>query len=142
MELIAAKNHKASLNSLVQTAVPFEPSTVIGLPQPQNVLPHPQLFFENLYMSAPPDPFFNPYAQDFPTPYFYENPYETKTIIKNAYSLAKDQSGCRMLQKKLEERNSYVTSQIFEKIVNHLPELVMDPFGNYLSQKLFEVIDL
>ena len=46
-----------------------------------------------------------------------------------------------MLQKKLEERNSYVTSQIFDNIVNYLPELIMDPFGNYLSQKLFEMID-
>jgi hypothetical protein len=56
------------------------------------------------------------------------------------YSLAKDQYGCRFLQKRLEEDNADEIAIIFEEISDHIVELMTDPFGNYLCQKLLEHI--
>ncbi|KAI8878276.1 ARM repeat-containing protein [Backusella circina FSU 941] len=56
------------------------------------------------------------------------------------YELCKDQNGCRFLQKKLEEPSANVTT-ICEEIHIHFVELMTDPFGNYLCQKLLERCD-
>lgn len=57
--------------------------------------------------------------------------------------LSKDQYGCRFLQKKIDENlisNHAVRYSNFEIIFNeiylNLYELIIDPFGNYLIQKL------
>ncbi|XP_010545311.1 PREDICTED: pumilio homolog 12-like [Tarenaya hassleriana] len=55
------------------------------------------------------------------------------------YSMAKDQHGCRFLQRKFSERNTEDIEMIFREIFNHITELMIDPFGNYLVQKLLEV---
>ncbi|XP_057975498.1 uncharacterized protein LOC131162902 [Malania oleifera] len=55
------------------------------------------------------------------------------------YFIAKDQHGCRFLQKIFEEGNSQDIQAIFEEIIDHIVELMMNPFGNYLVQKLLEV---
>ncbi|OBA22855.1 ARM repeat-containing protein, partial [Metschnikowia bicuspidata var. bicuspidata NRRL YB-4993] len=61
--------------------------------------------------------------------------------------LAKDQHGCRFLQKRLDE--SYVPDVpsrkanyeiIFEQVKMSLYELIIDPFGNYLVQKLIDYV--
>lgn len=79
------------------------------------------------------------------------------------YTLCKDQHGCRYLQKKLEERNPEHVHMIFLETNQHVVELmtgmwaptlpaikrkkknnsltVLDPFGNYLCQKLLEFSD-
>ena len=54
------------------------------------------------------------------------------------YSLCKDQHGCRYLQKQLEARNPETVHMIFMETHNHVVELMTDPFGNYLCQKLLE----
>ena len=64
------------------------------------------------------------------------------------YSLCKDQHGCRYLQKKLEDDDTVdevvdgvqLTSRqlIFNQIYTHFSELMTDPFGNYLCQKMLE----
>lgn len=54
------------------------------------------------------------------------------------YSLCKDQHGCRYLQRKLEERLPEHIQMIFEETNVHVVELMTDPFGNYLCQKLLE----
>lgn len=54
------------------------------------------------------------------------------------YSLCKDQHGCRYLQKKLEERIPEQVHMIWAETNDHVTELMMDPFGNYLCQKLLE----
>mmetsp|Transcript_15997 Transcript_15997/g.17886 ORF Transcript_15997/g.17886 Transcript_15997/m.17886 type:complete len:510 (-) Transcript_15997:856-2385(-) len=62
-----------------------------------------------------------------------------KDFIENAYFMSKDQAGCRTLQRKLDERNPEVNAEIFEKVIPHLDELMLDPFGNYLCQKVMEI---
>ncbi|RAK74848.1 putative RNA-binding protein [Aspergillus fijiensis CBS 313.89] len=54
------------------------------------------------------------------------------------YGLCKDQHGCRYLQRKLEERSPEHVQMIFEETHMHVVELMTDPFGNYLCQKLLE----
>jgi hypothetical protein len=54
------------------------------------------------------------------------------------YALCKDQHGCRYLQKKLEERNPEHVHMIWLETNQHVIELMTDPFGNYLCQKLLE----
>ena len=69
-------------------------------------------------------------------------------------SLCKDQHGCRYLQKKLEEGVPEHRDMIFRETFGHFAELMtgkyfhshlihlfisfLDPFGNYLCQKLLE----
>jgi hypothetical protein len=54
------------------------------------------------------------------------------------YGLCKDQHGCRFLQRKLDERAENAVPMIFEEVKEHIIELMTDPFGNYLCQKLLE----
>ncbi|KIV92833.1 hypothetical protein, variant [Exophiala mesophila] len=54
------------------------------------------------------------------------------------YELCKDQHGCRYLQRKLEDNEADNTQMIFSETCPHIIELMTDPFGNYLCQKLFE----
>lgn len=72
------------------------------------------------------------------------------------YTMCKDQHGCRYLQRKLEERDPEDVQMIFSETYMHVIELMtgmvpsyfiieialltlsLDPFGNYLCQKLFE----
>ncbi|ONK65044.1 uncharacterized protein A4U43_C07F32900 [Asparagus officinalis] len=60
-------------------------------------------------------------------------------VIGRIYSLAKDQYGCRFLQRKLIDGSLEDVNIIFFEIIDHIVELVVDPFGNYLIQKLLEV---
>lgn len=53
------------------------------------------------------------------------------------YELCKDQHGCRFLQTKMEESSTHV-STIYEEVHTHFVDLMTDPFGNYLCQKLLE----
>eukprot|EP00246_Nothoceros_aenigmaticus_P016368 TRINITY_DN739_c0_g1_i1.p1 TRINITY_DN739_c0_g1~~TRINITY_DN739_c0_g1_i1.p1 ORF type:complete len:401 (-),score=70.00 TRINITY_DN739_c0_g1_i1:932-2134(-) len=55
------------------------------------------------------------------------------------YSIAKDQHGCRFLQRKFDEGGPDDVQKIFNEIIDHIIELMTDPFGNYLVQKLLEV---
>eukprot|EP00667_Euglena_gracilis_P005852 EG_transcript_5897 len=59
-------------------------------------------------------------------------------VIGNIYPTAKDQYGCRFLQKMLEDGSPQHLQQILEEVYDHCIELMTDPFGNYLMQKLVE----
>eukprot|EP01087_Luapelamoeba_hula_P011358 TRINITY_DN3076_c0_g2_i1.p1 TRINITY_DN3076_c0_g2~~TRINITY_DN3076_c0_g2_i1.p1 ORF type:complete len:776 (+),score=119.16 TRINITY_DN3076_c0_g2_i1:542-2869(+) len=60
-------------------------------------------------------------------------------VIGQIYPMCKDQHGCRFLQKKLDEKsNVQVVDAIFNEVYQHFSELMTDPFGNYLCQKLLE----
>ena len=54
------------------------------------------------------------------------------------YRLCKDQHGCRYLQKQLENRIPEEIHMIWLETNAHVVELMTDPFGNYLCQKLLE----
>ncbi|KXX74230.1 Pumilio y domain family member 4 [Madurella mycetomatis] len=54
------------------------------------------------------------------------------------YTLCKDQHGCRYLQKQLENRIPDQVHMIWLETNQHVVELMTDPFGNYLCQKLLE----
>ncbi|KAK4580310.1 hypothetical protein LTR86_000513 [Recurvomyces mirabilis] len=62
-------------------------------------------------------------------------------LVGEIYTLCKDQHGCRFLQRKLDERADHAVNIIFEEIKEHIIELMTDPFGNYLCQKLLECTD-
>lgn len=64
-----------------------------------------------------------------------------KEVEGHIYGIAKDQHGCRFLQRKFEEGVSEDVQKIFVEIIDHVVELMTDPFGNYLVQKLLEVCD-
>ncbi|KAJ4950517.1 hypothetical protein NE237_027349 [Protea cynaroides] len=53
--------------------------------------------------------------------------------------IAKDQHGCRFLQRKFDEGTAEDVKMIFSEIIEHVVELMMNPFGNYLMQKLLDV---
>ncbi|KAJ5541650.1 Armadillo-like helical [Penicillium frequentans] len=55
------------------------------------------------------------------------------------YSLCKDQHGCRYLQRKLDDDNPDNVQLIFSETYMHVTDLMMDPFGNYLVQKLLDL---
>lgn len=55
------------------------------------------------------------------------------------YSLAKDQHGSRILQEVIKKFGSEGVSYIFSELVNHVTELMIDPFGNYVVQKMVEI---
>ncbi|XWS63158.1 hypothetical protein CRYUN_Cryun06bG0072200 [Craigia yunnanensis] len=55
------------------------------------------------------------------------------------YLIAKDQHGCRFLQRLFDEGTQQDKQIIFNEIIDHIVELMMNPFGNYLMQKLLEV---
>ena len=57
--------------------------------------------------------------------------------VGKIYKLAKDQYGCRFLQKKIADSDQNL-QMVFDEIYDHIVELMTDPFGNYLCQKLVE----
>lgn len=70
------------------------------------------------------------------------------SISSEILKLSKDQYGCRFLQKKVDENvySNYATRLanfeiIFQEIYPHMYELIIDPFGNYLVQKLIVYCD-
>ncbi|XP_031473060.1 uncharacterized protein LOC116245690 [Nymphaea colorata] len=55
------------------------------------------------------------------------------------YTYAKDQHGCRFLQDMFQYGTREDARKIFVEIIDHIVELMTDPFGNYLVQKLLDV---
>ncbi|OIW13629.1 hypothetical protein TanjilG_07971 [Lupinus angustifolius] len=55
------------------------------------------------------------------------------------YLIAKDQYGCRFLQRMFDEGTPEDVQVIFNEIIDHVVELMVNPFGNYLMQKLLDV---
>lgn len=61
-----------------------------------------------------------------------------EAVTGTIYELCKDQHGCRYLQKQLENRIPEQVHLIWSETNQHVVELMTDPFGNYLCQKLLE----
>lgn len=84
--------------------------------------------------SPPPDS--NQSSEDDPFP--SGGKLGLEDIRRRVFSMSKDQNGCRLLQEQLCLDQSDMRDLIFEESLNHLPEMMVDPFGNYLFQKLLE----
>ncbi|KAJ7966557.1 Pumilio-like protein [Quillaja saponaria] len=69
-----------------------------------------------------------------PSNYLSVNDFRGKIL-----SLAKDQYGCRFLQRKMDGLTTEEIDMIFFEVIGHVNELMFDPFGNYVVQKLVEV---
>ncbi|KAI3511659.1 hypothetical protein L1887_18816 [Cichorium endivia] len=69
------------------------------------------------------------------------NIVKSDDFSERIYCMAKDQQGCRSLQKKFSEGTREDLENIFREVIVHVIELMTDPFGNYLVQKLLEVCD-
>jgi hypothetical protein len=59
-------------------------------------------------------------------------------VVGELYLLAKDQNGCRFLQRIFTEGSQGDAQKVFDGVIEHIDELMVDPFGNYLVQKLLE----
>jgi len=47
---------------------------------------------------------------------YINNCYDEKNILENAVACAKDNNGCRVVQKKFEEKKNEFTTKYFEKV--------------------------
>ncbi|CAF2162150.1 putative pumilio homolog 8, chloroplastic [Brassica napus] len=64
---------------------------------------------------------------------------KTSGIEGYVYLMAKDQHGCRSLQRILEYGTCLDSMIIFNEVIPHVVEVMTDPFGNYLMQKILDV---
>lgn len=62
-------------------------------------------------------------------------------ILKNLITLCKDQTGSRLMQKKLDEYSTEQKEKIVELILPEIQSLSKDVFGNYVIQKLLDSIN-
>jgi hypothetical protein len=67
--------------------------------------------------------------------------FDDDELGKYAYSLAKDQAGCRFLQKKIDDDPEIVNTVLVPSVLEHTIELMNDAFGNYLIQKILDYIE-
>ncbi|CAA6665047.1 unnamed protein product [Spirodela intermedia] len=66
--------------------------------------------------------------------------YQSLSDIQGFVNLvARDQQGCRFLQHKFDEGTRQEREIIFCEIIDHIAELMVNPFGNYLVQKVLDV---
>lgn len=61
-------------------------------------------------------------------------------LIGNVRRLSRDQVGCRLLQQALDEEGPMAATMILNEGISFWGEAMVDPFGNYLFQKILEKI--
>ena len=61
-------------------------------------------------------------------------------LAKQAHNIAKIQSGCRYLEKKIEDNPELVENLFFNNILSFVEELSNDQFGNYFIKKIFNYL--
>jgi hypothetical protein len=59
-------------------------------------------------------------------------------VVGRICTVAKDQNGCRFLQKVFTEGTQEDSGKVFAEIIEHTGELMVDPFAHYLVQKILE----
>jgi hypothetical protein len=62
-------------------------------------------------------------------------------IVGRICTVAKDQNGCRFLQKVFTEGTQQDAEKVFAEMIDHIGELMVDPFAYYLVQKILEDCD-
>lgn len=68
------------------------------------------------------------------------NSMSLSELIRNSNAISKDQSGCRFLQKRIEEQPE-IANKILNNVFQNIIDIITDPFGNYLIQKLFDYMN-
>lgn len=61
-------------------------------------------------------------------------------LLGNVRRLSRDQVGCRLLQQALDEEGPLAATTILEEGLSFWGEAMVDPFGNYLFQKILEKV--
>ena len=62
-------------------------------------------------------------------------------LLDNIDKTLNDQSSCRMVQKQLEDSNKIaIVNKLFNGMIIKMGEYMSLPFGNYLCQKMFELL--
>ena len=59
-------------------------------------------------------------------------------VVGSLLSAARDQNVCRFLQKKFDEGGPEAIELVFPELLENVAQLMMDPFGNYLVQKVLD----
>ncbi|XP_062182873.1 pumilio homolog 12-like [Phragmites australis] len=59
-------------------------------------------------------------------------------VVGRICTVAKDQNGCRFLQKVFTEGTQEDAEKVFAEIIDHIGELMVDPSAHYLVQKILE----
>jgi len=62
------------------------------------------------------------------------------SLLGHVRRLSRDQVGCRLLQQSLDEDGPQAASSILREGLPFLAETMIDPFGNYLFQKILEKV--
>jgi len=63
-----------------------------------------------------------------------------EALLGHVRRLSRDQLGCRLLQQALDEEGSAAATMILNEGLSFWEEAMVDPFGNYLFQKILEKI--
>jgi hypothetical protein len=63
-----------------------------------------------------------------------------RELLGHVRRLSRDQVGCRLLQQALDEEGTSAASMILKEGLSFWGEAMVDPFGNYLFQKILEKI--
>ena len=66
------------------------------------------------------------------------NALSDKDLLNNVIKISKEQTGCRFLQQKIEDDPNFANYELYPEIFDSINDLIMDPFGNYLIQKILE----
>lgn len=73
---------------------------------------------------------------------YYDSQYNRfsslEEVVGEVMQVAQDQNGCRFLQRKFDEGGAQAVGVVFDEIQGNIVELMKDPFGNYLVQKLLD----
>eukprot|EP00477_Mikrocytos_mackini_P001568 GAHX01001687.1.p1 GENE.GAHX01001687.1~~GAHX01001687.1.p1 ORF type:complete len:553 (-),score=101.89 GAHX01001687.1:85-1743(-) len=72
--------------------------------------------------------------------YMYTN--DIVPILDNLLLISRDQNGCRFLQSLLKQTNEETFSVVLNYLLDNFPEIATNAFGNYLCQKIIEIISM
>lgn len=61
-----------------------------------------------------------------------------KDLLGNIIMIAKEQAGCRFLQQKIDDNPNFANYELYPEIHDVSHDLICDPFGNYLIQRMLE----
>ena len=68
------------------------------------------------------------------------NLLSNEELAKQSFNIAKNQNGCRYLQKRVENNKDLVPTIFFPNILGHFPELSNDQFGNYYIKVIIKYL--